>query len=151
MSGRRSVFGSHGRARLSRSSRVLVAVVMAATSGVMVASSGAAAAATGGLAYPPALLQLLPDDSATGDGVTAGSVGCPSGHPHPVGGGVNIDGTDPGLDLEVKSTGPAGNAWRVQGNNNSGSVRLGMFQISIPTHSMTSNSGQSTIICRTLG
>ena len=61
-----------------------------------------------------------PDDSATGDGVSTGNV-LPAGHPHPTGGGVQITGVDPQLDLEVHATGPSGRKWRVQGNNNSGS------------------------------
>lgn len=108
-------------AGLLRSTRVVVMAALVATSGMLVTIGTATAAGSGGLSYPPGLLQPLPDDSATGDGVTAGSVVCPSGHPHPVGGGVKIEGSDPDLDLEVHATAPSGNKWRALANNNSGS------------------------------
>jgi len=87
----------------------------------LVGASGASAATTGGnLDYPAAHAQPLPDDSATGDGVTSDSVNCPSGFPHPVGGGIRIDGSDPGLDLEVHASGPTATGWATAGNNNAG-------------------------------
>lgn len=107
--------------RFRRPTHVIVIAVLVATGGMLAGVDTAAAAGTGGLSYPPRLLQALPDASENGDGVTGGSDGCPQSHPHPVGGGVNLQGPDPDLDLEVHATGPAGNAWRVQANNSSGS------------------------------
>lgn len=103
-----------------RSTRIVVIAALMATSGMLVAVGGAAGAGTGGLSYPPGSLQSLPDDSVSGDGVTAGTVPCPGAHPHPVGGGVKIEGTDPQLDLEVHATAPSGNNWGAAGNNNTG-------------------------------
>ena len=120
--------GGMAAARASRSgSRARGARLLAlglAASGSLVATGGTTlAAGSGGLSYPPALLTSVPDAGDTGDGVASGNVLCPSGHPHPTGGGVNIDGSDPNLDLEVKSTGPSvlENGWDVQANNSSGS------------------------------
>lgn len=77
-----------------------------------------AATVGGGLAYPAAHTQVLP---ATGNGVTSDAVACPSAFPHPVGGGIRIDGSDPGLDLEVHASTPTASGWSVAGNNSSGS------------------------------
>ncbi len=103
----------------------LVAVALVVAAGMMLATGGVASAASGGLSYPPRFTKGLPDDSATGDGVTSGSVLCPNGHPHVVGGGVDIEGADPNLDLEVKSTSPSstsGGGWSISANNSSGSA-----------------------------
>ena len=89
----------------------------------LLGAAGVSAATTGGnLTYPAAHTQALPDDSATAAGVTSDQVGCPMDFPNPVGGGVRIDGTDPGLDLEVHSSAPGTNAWGVAANNNIGST-----------------------------
>jgi hypothetical protein len=102
----------------------LVAVPAAAAIVLSLLNSlGASAATTGGnLTYPTAHTQSLPDDSGTAAGVTSDEVGCPSGFPNPVGGGIRIDGSDPALDLEVHASAPTTSGWRVAGNNNSGST-----------------------------
>ena len=115
---------------------MVVATVLAA-SGSLVATDGAALAGSGGLSYPPALLTSVPDAGDTGDGVTSGGVTCPSGHPHPTGGGVNIDGSDPNLDLEIKSTAPSvlDNGWDVQANNSSGAdAQMTVYAICTSSH-----------------
>ena len=103
--------------------RLVMVATLVAISGMLVGIDSAAAAGSGGLSYPPALLQPLPDAGASGAGVTEGSVGCPHGHPHPTGGGVKIEGSDPNLDLEIHSTSPgiSNASWNVQANNSSGS------------------------------
>jgi hypothetical protein len=123
--------GSHRRMRA-----IMLATLVAST-GALVATDGAALAATGGLSYPPALLTSVPDAGDTGDGVTSGEVNCPSGHPNPTGGGVDIAGSDPHLDLETKSSAPSvlHNGWDVQANNSSGTdAQMTVFAICTSTH-----------------
>lgn len=111
---------STGRHRgIGRRSLVLLA---SAVIGLVLLVPGPAvlAAPNGGLFYPPARVKNLPDNSATGTGVTAGTAKCPDSHKHPVGGGVQIEGVDPELDLEVHATGPDGQKWRAAGNNDAG-------------------------------
>ena len=88
----------------------------------LLAAGSADAAHTGGLVYPPACLEPVLDVSNNGDGVTGDSVACPKSHPHPTGGGVLIEGSDPKLDLEVHTTSPTlfNDGWKVQANNSSG-------------------------------
>ena len=89
----------------------------------LLGSAGASAATTGGnLTYPAPHTQALPDDSGTAAGVTGDDVGCPTDFPNPVGGGIRIDGSDPGLDLEVHASAPTATGWHVEGNNNTGST-----------------------------
>ena len=84
------------------------------------------------LSYPAAHIRHLPDAGLNGDGVTAASAHCPSGHPHPTGGGAEITGADPRLDLEIKSTSPRTRShdWHIEGNNSSGSAaQMAVFAI----------------------
>lgn len=101
--------------------RAAIAPAVAALALALLNAGGARAATTGGnLAYPASHTQTLPDDSATGSGVTSDQVSCPSDFPNPVGGGIHITGSDPGLDLEVHASAPTSTGWRTAGNNNSG-------------------------------
>lgn len=100
--------------------RLVVAPAALAILLSLLGSAGASAATTGGnLTYPTPHTQALPDDSGSGAGVTSDSVNCPTGS-HPVGGGIRIDGSDPGLDLEVHASAPTTTGWRTAGNNNAG-------------------------------
>jgi hypothetical protein len=102
--------------------RRLVIAPTAALIALTLLGSGAASAATvgGNLAYPATHTQSLPDNSSTGSGVTSDAVACPSDVPNAVGGGIRIDGSDPGLDLEIHASAPAAGGWSVAGNNNTG-------------------------------
>ena len=131
--------------------RLVVAPAAVAIVLSLLGSAGASAATTGGnLTYPAAHTQTLPDDSATAAGVTSDEVGCPMDFPNPVGGGVRIDGSDPGLDLEVHSSAPGTNAWSVAANNNIGaSASMTTFAIcakgtySYPHNTVTIKPGHS--------
>ncbi len=108
-------------ARHPYSSRWRLIVAPAAMAIVLaLLGSGSASAATtgGGLTYVQHT-QALPDDSATGTGVTGDQVGCATGS-KPVGGGIRIDGSDAGLDLEVHTSAPTTAGWKAEGNNDSG-------------------------------
>ncbi|MFN8621850.1 MAG: hypothetical protein U0869_14050 [Chloroflexota bacterium] len=93
---------------------VMAAGIVAAVPG------GALGAGTGGLVYPTAVVVPLPDVTVSGDGVTEGEVACPTDFPTATGGGVQIEGIDPEMDLEVHGSGPSDTGWSVAGNNNTG-------------------------------
>jgi len=99
-----------------------VALASAAMAMCVIGSPVGAATVGGNLADPAAHTQSLPDDSATGPGVTSDAVSCPSDFPNPVGGGIRIDGADSGLDLEVHSSTPTASGWSAAGNNNAGNA-----------------------------
>ena len=134
--GTESAHRSHPASR-QRAARLMVLATILATGGAITATDGVALAGTGGLVYIRSAVLPLPDTSGSGDGVTAASLACPSRHRNPTGGGVNISGPDPNLDLEIKSSGPGvlDDRWDVQGNNSSGSdAHMTLYAICSSSH-----------------
>lgn len=100
---------------------VVPAVVALLAAGLAISSASGAGSGGGGLNYPPAVVKAVPDASVNGDGITSGHVDCPQSHPETTGGGVQITGSDPKLDLEIHSTFPQlFGGWTSKANNSTG-------------------------------
>jgi len=117
---KRSPVPQHQPRRIVQALTPLVAALLAV--GLGSGSASAAGSGDGGLTYPPELVKTVPDASVNGSGVTFGNVRCPDSHPETTGGGVQINGRDPKLDLEIHGTFPhlTVPGWGIEANNSSG-------------------------------
>ena len=102
-----------------RSLLVTVTACAAALIGVLQVASPAEGAGSTPLKYV-SKNKAVPSDETVG--VTTGHVTCPADHPLVTGGGLEVNGTDPGLDLEVGTSLSSNHLrnWTGAANNNSG-------------------------------